>query len=171
MLDIFNDLAPFFHDCYAELGVREYARGQRISPPTASTRLKRLKEEGLLLERKERVYLLYRADRESKLFQELSRAYWRQEFERIGLIAFIEQEYLMPTIILFGSFSKAEVNPRSDIDIAIISPTKKKADFSRFEKATGRPIQLFNFRKLSEIPNEGLMKNIRKAYLLRGRLD
>src|SRR3989344_3325281 len=42
MLEIFNSLEPFFKENYRRINVREYARIQKISPPSAS---KYLEEE------------------------------------------------------------------------------------------------------------------------------
>ena len=103
MLDIFNALSPFFKNCAERINVREYARRLKISPPTASTTLKSFAKQGLLIEERERIYVFYRANQRSFLFIELSRSYWRQEFERVGLLKFLEEEYFVPTIILFGS--------------------------------------------------------------------
>ena len=33
MLEIINNLEPFIEDCYSEIGVREYSRMMKISPP------------------------------------------------------------------------------------------------------------------------------------------
>ena len=89
MLNIFNNLKPFFEDCYRELGVREYSRIVGISPPTASKLLKEYEKEGLVNKRKERGFLLFRANRESNVLKSLSRIYWEQKLR--PLIEFINE--------------------------------------------------------------------------------
>ena len=165
MLDIFNKLRPFMKDNYQRINVREYARMQNISPPHASETLKSLKNEGLLLMEEEKKQHLYHANRENQLFIKLQRAYCLQEFK--GLINFLEEEYLHPVVVLFGSFAKAEVSKNSDIDIAIFSPTKKRVDLAKFEKRLRRQIQLFIFRNREEA-NPELLNNILNGTLLSG---
>ncbi len=165
MLKIFNKLQPFMEDNYRRINVREYARIQNISPPHASEILKSLRKEGLLLMEEEKKYHLYHANRESQLFIKLQRAYYLKKFKE--LIKFLEEEYLNPVIILFGSFAKAEVSKNSDIDIAIFSPTKKVADVSAYENKLKRTIQLFTFKNREELPPE-LLNNILNGTILAG---
>ena len=56
MLNIINNLKPFFEDCYGRINVREYARIIKISPPTASKILLELNKEGLLLMENDKNY-------------------------------------------------------------------------------------------------------------------
>ena len=48
MLKIFNELKPFFEDVYREISVREYAKLTKVSPPTASTILKKYEKDNNL---------------------------------------------------------------------------------------------------------------------------
>ncbi len=168
MLKIFNDLGSFFKDNYRRINVREYARIRGISPPSASTLLQKLEKEGLLIREDERNYTYYAANKESGLFIDLSRAYWRQIFEKSGLVTYLEKELAKPTIILFGSFSKGEVKEGSDIDLAIFTPTHKQLDFQAFQKKLGRKIQLFTFKAREEVKSRELLNNILAGYILSG---
>ncbi len=167
MLNIFNDLEPFFKDNYDRLGVREYAKLRKISPPTASTRLKKYHKEGLLRQEEERKYLLFSANPLNKTFIELSRAYHREYFERIGLTNALQKELINPLIIIFGSFAKAEINENSDVDIAIFSPSRKKPDLSDFEKKLGRTMQVFVFKNKKQV-NEDLLNSILNGFIISG---
>ena len=62
MLEIVNNLEPFFEDCYRIVSVREYARLIKKSPPTASKLLKGFAQEGYLHKRPERGHLLFSLD-------------------------------------------------------------------------------------------------------------
>ena len=73
MLEIINSLKPFFEDCYTELGVREYSRKIKVSPPTASKMLKEFESEGFLNKRIERGYLLFRTNKENLNLKTLSK--------------------------------------------------------------------------------------------------
>ena len=147
MLNIFNNLKPFFEDCYRELGVREYSRIVGISPPTASKLLKEYEKEGLVNKRKERGFLLFRANRESNVLKSLSRIYWEQKLR--PLIEFINEELYNSPIVLFGSLTKLEVNENSDIDLVVFTKIKKEVDLRKFEDKYRREIQIFKFENFS----------------------
>ncbi len=167
MLKIFNDLQPFFEDNYRRISVREYARIRKISPPASSSLLQSLKKEGLLNTAEERNYIYYWANKESSLFIGLSRAYWRERLA--GPIAHLQQELLNPVIVLFGSFSKAEVNPNSDTDLAIFTASKKKINLSEFEKKFKRKFQVFVFKDQKTVSSKELLNNIHNGFILSGR--
>ncbi len=167
MLKIFNTLKPFFEDNYKRYNVREYARLSKISPPSASKFLSRLHKEGLLVREIEKNYLYFSANKDDKLFISLSRAYWLYIFEKAGLTDFFGEELVKPLVILFGSFSKAEINENSDIDLAIFSASEKKINLEKFEKKLGRTIQQFVFTKKEDVPKE-LIRNIMDGLILVG---
>ena len=167
MLDIINKLKPFFEDCYRRINVREYSRTMKISPPTASILLLSLNKEGVLLKEKERNYIFYYANKNNKLFRELSQIYWGIRLDALNKK--LKNMLVNPTIILFGSLSKAETKRESDIDICIIGH-KKEINLIDFENTLKRKIQLFFFNSLREIKNKELANNIINGHLLEGRL-
>jgi predicted nucleotidyltransferase len=174
MLDIINKLAPFFEDCYERIGVREYSKLIKVSPPTASKILKGYEKAGLLEETKYRRYLFFNANRDSKEFIDLSRIYWRGRLDE--LMSFIVgKSVIEPAIVLFGSLSKAEVKKSSDIDLAVIG-ADNKADsaedlrLSKFEKDLDRKVEVFRFRSLSDASKLPIWKAILNGYILKGRL-
>lgn len=167
MLKIFNNLGPFFEDCYRRINVREYARMMDLSPPTASRLLASYASEGLLKRELYRNYMLFYANNENKNFMDLSRIYWSHRLK--GLVEYIERRVATPTIILFGSLAKAEAKSDSDIDLAIFAH-KRDTDFGAFEKKIKRRIQIFWFGSFRDIRNRELANNILNGYLLAGRL-
>ena len=167
MLNIINSLKPFFEDCYRRINVREYSRLRKISPPTASKILFELNKEGLLLIEKDRNYIFYYANKNNKIFVDLSRIYWDVRLD--NLVDFLNKTLINPTIILFGSLSKAETKNDSDIDIGIIGH-KKELDIKNFENNLKRKIQLFFFSSVEDIKNKELANNIINGYILEGRL-
>jgi predicted nucleotidyltransferase len=168
MLKIINDLAPFFEDCYRRINVREYAKIIKISPPTASQLLSSYHKENLLSKEIYKNYILFYANKQSKQFIDLSRIYWNQKL--LELIHHLQKNLTNPTIILFGSLSKAETKSDSDIDLAIFAH-KKQLNLNSFEKKLKRKIQSFFFKSIKDIKNKELKNNILNGYLLRGRLS
>ncbi len=167
MLEIINNLTPFFEDCYRRISVREYAKIINVSPPTASKILMEYHKEGLLKKQEDRNYLFFFTNKENKVFIELSKVYWMDKLKEV--VEYIENKTVNPTIILFGSLSKAEVTPDSDIDITIIS-SKKNISLEDYEKKLKRKIQVFWFDNFKEIPKE-LKNNILNGYSLSGKVE
>lgn len=168
MLKIVDNLKPFFENNYRRINVREYARLQNISPPTASKLLEGFYREGFLKKEPEKNYIYYFANKESHLFIDISRIFWKLELEKAGLIEFFEKNLLNPVIILFGSLSKAEAKLDSDVDIAVFTATKKELNLKDFEKKLKRGIQLFMFHKREDVKNKALLNNMLNGYNLIG---
>ena len=167
MLNIINNLKPFFEDCYRRISVREYSRLIKVSPPTASQLLSKYKKEGLLQSEKDCNYLYYFPHETNSTFIDLSRIYWKNKLAEVT--EHLNKYLLDPTIILFGSLAKAESKLDSDIDLCIIGH-KKEIDFSPFEKKLKRNIQTFFFTSISQIENKELANNIVNGYILKGRI-
>ncbi len=168
MLDILKNLEVFFENNYRRISIREYSRICKISPPTASKKLNSLNKEGLLIKEMERKYIFYFANRENRVFVNLSRVYWFEKFKQTGLLDELEKNFISPVIILFGSFSKAEITERSDIDIAVFSPSEKNIELSAFEKRLKRKIQIFIFKDFLEIKNREFLNNLLNGFKLTG---
>ncbi|MGM5488098.1 MAG: nucleotidyltransferase family protein [Nanobdellota archaeon] len=143
--------------------MREYAKLQQISPPTASKRLEELYEENLLKKEIDKQYFYYFAGSDDT-FRDLQRIYWRLQFR--ALIQHIEENCIDPVLVLFGSLAKAEAKKDSDIDLALFTPSEKP-ELKPFEKKLNREIQLFSFQNLEEIPKE-FRKSILNGYILSG---
>ncbi len=168
MLRKINSLNLFFKDNYRRINIREYGRLQNISPPTASKFLASFQKSGLLKKEEHKQYLYYYANKENSLFIELSRIYWKSVLEKIGIIDFLEKELLTPIIILFGSISKAEARPESDIDLAIFTTSDKNIKLNKFEKKLNKNIQLFIFKTRKDVKNPELLNNILNGYKIKG---
>ncbi len=168
MLEIINNLRPFFEDCYREIGVREYAKIVQISPPTASALLKNFETEGLLKKREYRNLILFRVNRESLILRDLSRIYWRVKLKM--LIKKLNEKLQIHVLVLFGSLSKLETKPDSDIDLALISNSKNIINLEGYEKEFGRKIEVFRFKSLKDIKNKELEMNILNGCALDGEI-
>jgi len=167
MLNLINNLKPFFKDCYRRISVREYSRIIKVSPPTASKILFSFYKEGLLVMEKDRNYIFFYANKENKDFIDLSRAYWRTQLNE--LITYFEKNIVNPAVVLFGSLSKAEVTKNSDVDITIFG-NKKELNLKNFESKLNRKIQVLWFNSINDISNKDLANNIMNGYILIGRL-
>ena len=169
MLSDINNLRPFFEDNYRRINVREYARIMKISAPFASKLLKGYEKAGLLLCEAENKYLFFVANKNNSFFIHLQRTYYLDVLKRLGLIKYFEEQLVNPVVILFGSFAKAEVGDKSDIDIAIFSSSKKELNLKSYEKKLKRSIQLFTYKNREEAnKNPELLNNILNGFILNG---
>jgi|SRR3989344_2280377 len=171
MLRIFNDLEPFFTDSYRRLGIREYARIAKISPPSASTLLNGLYKEGLLIREEDKKYILFAANRENDIFVNLSIIYWSIQIKKSGLIDNLKKDLFNPVIILFGSFSKAEIKEDSDIDIALFNAPERKlhpVNTILVEHKLKHKLQIFHFKSRESVNNKELLNNVLNGFILFG---
>ena len=131
-----------------EYHVRQIARISKKSPTTVSKTLTSLHKGGLLLKRKERGHVLFRADAASSSFKERKIAYNREKLKESGLLERIDEGYNHPeAVIVFGSYARGEDGERSDVDIAIMTPLKKSVDFPECERKLKRRLHLFTLSR------------------------
>jgi len=161
MLKIFNELKPFFEDCYRDISVRQYASMTDISPPTASKTLKELEKENLLISENKGIYIYFRANRENFVFKQLIRIYWYQLLSH--LTEEIYELIAYKRIILFGSLTKAENTLKSDLDLYLESESRE-INTLNIEKKLKRKVQL---HFINSMKNENLKKNIEQGVIIR----
>ena len=89
-------------------------------------------------------------------------------FSKTSLLDYLEKELIAPTVILFGSFAKAEVRKESDIDLAIFSSLQDELTFDLFEQKLKRKIQLFRYESREKVPTKELLNNILNGFNLMG---
>ena len=168
--------AYFIEDPNGWFHIREIAKLAGLSPTTATSYLEDFRKRGILLRKKERNNVLYKANSESYNYKDLKLYYNIKKFRDSGLINFLNEEFNYPkAIILFGSFRKAENTKESDVDLFILSPIKKEASLENFEKKLKHKIQLFvysreEFDNLKK-KNKELLNNILNGISLDGFLE
>ena len=166
-----NILKLFFEQPDREFNVREIGRILKISPATASKELKKLANERLLKERKERFFNLYKANLESDYYIDLKIFYNLRKIKECGLLEEINKFYLKPTVILFGSAASGIDTETSDFDLVVIS--EKSKEFPKlkiFEKKLNRKLQLFVVEDIRNLRNRHLINNILNGIVLQGKI-
>ena len=142
-----NDLRIFFEKPNERFHLRQIARFLKRSPATIKKHLKRFVKIGILNVKKERGMEFYYSNVENSYYKEWKRIYNRFKIIESGLFDFLKKEFNLPVIILFGSYERGEDDENSDVDIFILTETKKRIDLSRYEKKLNRPIQLLVMNK------------------------
>ena len=157
MLEIFNKLNSFIEDVFRDISVREYSREIKISPPTASSLLKKFSKDDLLISSRKGVYLYFRANRSHFLFKGIARLYWQSLLNK--LLRDLHKEVLFKKIMLFGSIAKVENTRNSDIDL-YVDLEKRNINVTELEKKLKRKIQM-HFK--NELANIHLKNSIEKT--------
>ncbi|MEM5778477.1 MAG: ArsR family transcriptional regulator [Candidatus Aenigmatarchaeota archaeon] len=165
-----NTLKIFFEEPTKEFNLREVARILNISPATASKELKLLVKENILKERKERIYVLYKANLESDAYRDLKTYYNIRKLKESGLIEALNKFYLKPTIVLFGSASEGLDTETSDFDLLIISEKTEALDVKKFENKINRKLQLMVVKNIKELKNEHLINNVLNGRVIQGKI-
>ena len=172
-IDKFRLLRLFTEEPQRQYNVREAGRLAGIMPTTSSKYLKELCKDGFLTVKQERHMTLYSADTDGHAFRDFKIYSNIKKIRSSGLVEFIENSLNYPeTIILFGSYAKGENTRGSDIDLFILSESRKGLDTARLEKRLGAKIQLFICGRQElenmKIKNRGLLNNIINGIRLSG---
>ena len=170
-----NNLKIFFEEPEREFHLREIARIIKKNPVTVKRKLQEFVKKGILNLKKERKFHFYSSNTENSKYKDIKKSYNFEKLSDSGLIDFLKQEFNLPTIIVFGSFEKGEDNKNSDVDLCIITETKKEASTEKYERLINRRVQLHIFTskkfKNLKLKNEGLFKNIINGYKIYGFLE
>lgn len=171
---ILNIMKPFFENPEKEYYIREISRIVKVNHTTVRQKLNDLVKEGFLQTRKGKIYPVYIANLNKK-FLNLKIYYNLEKLRKSGIVESLEKKFEYPVIVVFGSYSDAMDNHQSDVDIAIISNTKKDFDTKKYRKKIGRDISLHIFSKKeweNTIENHPrLVNNISNGIVVSGELE
>jgi predicted nucleotidyltransferase len=152
----------FIENPEKEFHLRELSRILKKSPATISKQLKPSLKQEIIVMKKLSNHNYFRANTEDKKYKQLKLQYNLQKINESGIIELLEEKFNYPeAIILFGSWQKAENNENSDLDILIITPSKKEVNLQQIGGKLKTKIQLFQHSK-KEIEN---LKNKNKQLL------
>jgi len=151
------------------LNQRGIAKILEVSPPAIMKALKKLEKKNLIKSKQDRESKRWSIElnRDNYKVLQLKRADNLRQIYESGLIDFLEKEFAGATIIIFGSYSRAEDTIDSDIDIAIIGRKEKKVDLTKFEKSLERAIFLNFYHSFKKI-HKNLRENIFNGIVLIG---
>lgn len=138
----------FIKEPEREFHIRELARLLKKSPTTISKYLKEYELKNILISKRSLNHFLFKANTDSPKFRQLKLNYNLNILHDSELIEYLSEEFNNPeAIVLFGSFSKAEDNKNSDIDLLIITSKKQEPLLEKYEKILGHKIQVFMHSK------------------------
>ncbi len=135
----------FFNYSTKQWHFEELVKESCLSRAQTNEWLQRLLKEKLIKRVKERNKMpYYIAEYSNPTFQMQKRIYAMLQFEKTGLLEHLSTLKHAKTVIIFGSFSRADWHNESDIDLFIYG---KADDFEKglFEKRLKREIQVFQY--------------------------
>ena len=118
---------------------------------------------------------MYSSNTENLYYKEYKKIYNRFKLIESGLLDFLKKEFSLPTIILFGSYERGEDNENSDVDIFILTETKKDINLENYEKKIKKRIQLQIMAKneflKAKKDNPDLINSIINGTILNGFIE
>src|SRR3990167_6930695 len=171
----FDILKPFFECPNRGYTIRGIAKITKINHTTVRKYVVYYAKSGLIAKKQAVPYITFTANTNSKKYINLKLYYNLELIRESGLVEKIEKAYNYPPIVLFGSYSKAENDENSDIDICIVSDIKKEFDILELEKKWFKRISIHQFTKKSweeaKEKNPELINNIANGITLSGQLE
>lgn len=171
MFNEINILKLFFEEPYRAFHVREVARLTKLSPATASKKLKLFAKQNILKHNKLKIYDNYRANLDHPKYTDLKTYYNITKLRDSGLIKALNDFYLLPTIVLFGSAAFGLDHKESDFDLLIITEEIKEfPEVEKYQRKLSRNLQFFVHKALKDVPNEHLQNSMINGIVLQGEL-
>jgi len=161
----------FLENPTARLRVRQIERTLKLPLPSVIRYTKELKDEKILKDSDVAGIKLYSADILSNEYKLEKKCHNLKRTIKSGLIEYLKKELINPTIVLFGSYSKAEDIESSDIDLYIETQGKEKINLEKYEKILNKKIQVFIYPNIKKIENKELANNIINGIVLNGFLE
>lgn len=161
----FNEPSKYWH-------FKEIVIQSKISENRANYWLKKLEKEQIILyHKKEGKMPFYTANFENPNYKIKKKLYVLELFYKVGFLQHLES-LDAKTIVLFGSFSRADWHTKSDIDLFILG-SDERLEKGKYEHLLRREIQLFTFKNRKEINkiNPYLVNNITNGYFIKGKVQ
>ncbi len=151
---------------------RNIAKKLGVSPTAIAKALKELERDELIKKDKDSLMNLnlITLNRNNEKSIQLKRIENLKIIYQSEMIAYLEENFIGSTLILFGSYSTGEDTIRSDIDLAVIGSRPKVINIQSYEKLLERKINLQFYSSFKEI-NKNLKTNLYNGIVLSGAID
>ena len=147
-------------------------KAAKISENRSNFWLKNLLKEKIIIYNKVKGSMpYYAANFDNTNYKNKKKIYALEKFYETGFFKHLES-LNAKTIVIFGSFSRADWHSKSDIDLFIIG-NDENLEKGKFETILHREIQLFSFKNKKEIKNinPNLISNIINGYFVKGEVQ
>ena len=161
----FNEPSRYWH-------FKDIVKYGKISENRANFWLKNLLKEKIIRYNKENGKMpYYTANFDNINYKTKKKLYALEKFYEAGFFKHLESLNAQ-TIVIFGSFSRADWHSKSDIDLFIIG-NDANLEKGKFESILHREIQLFTFKNQKEVKNinPNLISNVINGYFVKGEIQ
>lgn len=162
----------FFNEPSKHLHFKDIVKHVKISENRANHWLKNLVKEHLILYNKKIGKMpYYTANFDHTDYKTKKKLYALEKFYETGFLKHLES-LNAKTIIIFGSFARADWHAKSDIDLLIIGDDKE-LEKGKYENVLKREIQLITFKNIKDIKNINphLIHNVVNGYFVKGEVQ
>ena len=114
----------------------------------------------------------FQADFKSASYRTRKRVFALEQLQRSGFLDHLVQLPSAKTVIIFGSFVRADWYSGSDIDVFVYG-ANGGIDIEKYSHVLKRDIQLFEAMNSADLKKfgTGLLRNIMEGIVLKGKLD
>jgi len=134
--------------------VKEISRKINLAPTSVKKHLQELEKQGLIMRKKGERFLGYIANRENEDFLFYKRILNIIKIKETGFLDYLIKSLYPKTIVLYGSYLRGEDIESSDIDLLIISKTKKRLETEKFERILKRRAHIIIEPDIKELTSE-----------------
>ena len=138
--------------------IKEISKKIALAPVSVRNYIEDLENENLIRKKEAKPFNGFVANRESEKFTFYKKVY--NIYTLRELTEFLVSEYYPKVIIVFGSYSRGEDVESSDIDLFLLSKSKKDVELKIFEKKLHREIHVIAVNDVKKLDN----KLIKKIY-------
>jgi len=150
--------------------IKQISKKINLAPTSIRKHLQQLEEEKFITKEKGERFTGYKANRDNKNFRFYKKTFNIIKIQESNLLDYLINSLYPQTIILYGSYLRGEDIEQSDIDIFIISKTKKRLETNNFEKTLKRKIHIMIEPNLKNLSSE-LKSEILNGLVLHGYLN
>ncbi|MAG78734.1 hypothetical protein CL616_05210 [archaeon] len=158
-------LEVFFKEPTTIHFIREISRKINLAHTSVRKVIKDLEKADIIKKKESKPFTGYIANRENDIFIFMKRVYNLESL--YGMNEFIVQNYYPQLFVVFGSYSRGEDVETSDIDVLLISKTKKEVNLKKYEKELKREINMMIIKTLDEL-DEIMQKRIMNGFVMYG---
>ena len=150
--------------------IKQISKKINLAPTSVKIHLKKLKENKLITKKKGERFFGYKANRDYEDFLFYKKISNITKIKESGLLNYLIRSLYPQSISLYGSYLRSEDIEGSDIDIFIISKSKKRLEVEKFEKVLKRKIHIIIEKDFINIPKR-LRLEIINGLVLNGYLS
>lgn len=165
-----NVFGVFVEDPLKIFYVKEIANKINLAHTSVKKHLKDLEKEKLIVKKKGERFFGFVANRENSNFIFYKKIFNLVKLKESGLVDFLINSIYPKAIVLYGSYLRGEDILESDIDLFVLSNTKKNFNLKKFETKLKRKIQLIVGKDFSRL-NKNLKIDVFNGLVLYGYLE